>query len=1139
MPTTDQLRNKLKDKLQELFQLDQPELDFGFYRIMHAKAEQVNRFLENDLMAEVQQAFTDGTAGKQAELKLAYEDALAQAKKYGVPDPENSAPVQEAKGRWTDALDTTKAEAEVYDHLYRFFERYYEDGDFVSRRYLTRETAGKAAPYAVPYDGQEVMLHWANRDQYYIKTSEHFDHYTFDAREAARQLRHAAKANKDQEALDLDNDLLEGEGPLRVHFRLVEAAEGEHNNVKESGDKKRFFLPHAARPVALDANGELQLHFEYRPLPGGYQFDEEHIKKTYEVGNKGDLPANWMADVFLRALAQLPGDAAKATAALLATKAPTDKQKKRTLLAKYIAKYTATNSKDYFIHKDLGGFLRRELDFYLKNEVMRLDDIEGAEAPRVEHYLAKLKVIRRIAHKLCDFLAQLENFQKRLWLKKKFVVETNWCITLDRVPETLYPAIAANAAQKAEWEKLFAIADLPGYEATKPLSVDFLQANPYLVLDTAFLSEAEKAELLNAIDDLDAQCNGLLVHSENFQAMELLGTRYRDQVRSIYIDPPYNTGSDDFLYRDGYQESSWLSLIEDRFARSVSFMQEGGTFSMSIDLKELDKATMLADDIIGVQNRRANITIKRGSLTGAKVINPGPINLSENVLIYSAPKGEWRPERAQREKGYDDRYNQVILNPNDEPDNWEYDTVLNQFSVSVGVKKSQLKKALGERYEETLFKWVVENANRIMQLATLDENSVGSEAKEAKKQSTLTPNKVVHVGREGFNDYYLLGGKLILFYKDRLAEVDGKLVPAEPISDIWDDVLPNDLHNEGGVMLRKGKKPEKLVQRIFQGSSVAGDLVMDYYMGSGTAAAVAHKMGRRYIGVEQGEYFDEKPLARIKRVLNGEQSGISKAEKWQGGGIVKYIRLESYEDTLNALELRSDAEREKLLAAHKPLREDYTLRYLLDVETKGSSSLLNHTAFTDPRAYTLNVKKPGSEERTTKTVDLLETFNYLLGLRVQHVAAPETYTAAFERVQEPDVPKDQPQRLVVKGNLKPVQAGSPLHSLSAAEGGRGAGGEGYWFRRVQGWMPRDRHKPHGERDKVLIIWRSLTTDREQDNAVLDTWFTKNRLEIRDREYDVIYVNGSNNLPNLLQAGERWKVRLIEDDFHRLMWEGAE
>ncbi|HNK42740.1 MAG TPA: DNA methyltransferase, partial [Flavobacteriales bacterium] len=337
-------------------------------------------------------------------------------------------------------------------------------------------------------------------------------------------------------------------------------------------------------------------------------------------------------------------------------------------------------------------------------------------------------------------------------------------------------------------------------------------------------------------------------------------------------------------------------------------------------------------------------------------------------------------------------------------------------------------------------------------------------------------------------------------------------------------------------------KPTGLVKHLVQIASKETDItVMDFFAGSGTTGqaiidlnrgegALGLGMGKRnYVLVEMGSYFDTLILPRLKSVVYSRTWKDGKPVSREGvSHCFKYIRLESYEDTLNALELRTDAEREKLLAANKGLREDYTLRYLLDVETKDSTSLLNHTAFTDPRAYTLNVKKPGSEERTTKAVDLIETFNYLLGLRVQHVAAPEAYTAAFERVQEPDVPKDQPQRLVVKGNLKPVQ--EPVTP---------SGAEAYWFRRVQGWMPRDRHKPHGEKDKVLIIWRTLSADREQDNAVLDTYFTKNRLEIRDKEFDVIYVNGSNNLPNLLQAGERWKVRLIEEDFHRLMWEGAE
>ena len=137
-------------------------------------------------------------------------------------------------------------------------------------------------------------------------------------------------------------------------------------------------------------------------------------------------------------------------------------------LEAHLRRYSARNTFDYFIHKDLGTFLRRELDFYIKNEVMHLDDVENESVPRVEQYLSKIKVIRKIAGKIIDFLAQLENLQKKLWLKKKFVVETQWCITLDRIPVEFYPEIAANDAQRQEWVNLFAIDEIePSVEETQ------------------------------------------------------------------------------------------------------------------------------------------------------------------------------------------------------------------------------------------------------------------------------------------------------------------------------------------------------------------------------------------------------------------------------------------------------------------------------------------------------------------------------------------------------------------------------------------------------------------------------------------------------------------------------------------------
>ncbi|MBE9594995.1 MAG: site-specific DNA-methyltransferase, partial [Proteobacteria bacterium] len=463
MPTKEQLRSRLIKKLHELFQIDQPDLDFGFYRIMHAKSQQVSEFLDKDLLKKIEDAFGQIDDTKKAKLQAAYEKAIQAAKEFGVAKPEETDPVKKAKAALDAIKDSSAAESEIYDHLYRFFERYYDDGDFISRRYYTRETSGKAAPFAIPYNGEEVKLHWANADQYYIKTTEYFTNYTFDLWQTkeVRALRDQTQLGESFEKKD--------DTPLYVHFRIVDATEGEHGNVKASDANKRFFIIHKDKPVELSENGELVINFEYRSNP----------EKTGQERTWRDKRNSESVAVILASLEGM--DSAKTYLRLLKVPAPTEKEKGRPLLAKYINQYTARNTMDYFIHKDLGGFLHRELDFYIKNEVMRLDDIENADVPAVETYLTKIKVLRNIASKLIDFLAQLENFQKKLWLKKKFVVETNYCITLDKIPEEFYPEIAANDKQRDEWVKLFAIDEIKQNlldpEYSRPLTVEFLKAN--------------------------------------------------------------------------------------------------------------------------------------------------------------------------------------------------------------------------------------------------------------------------------------------------------------------------------------------------------------------------------------------------------------------------------------------------------------------------------------------------------------------------------------------------------------------------------------------------------------------------------------------------------------------------------------
>ena len=255
---------------------------------------------------------------------------------------------------------------------------------------------------------------------------------------------------------------------------------------------------------------------------------------------------------------------------MLIEPAPTEANTERTLLAKHVDRYTARNSFDYFIHKDLGGFLRRELDLYVNIEVLNPDDLEQGDAPRLDRALARVRAVRHVGAKIIDFLAQLENFQRQLWLKKKFVLETHWCVSLGRVPEELLPEITANEAQCQEWVRLFAVDEIEGdlinggFTWTNPPSMDFVRANPHLVVDTRHFDRSFADRLLEALSEaapLDQQLSGVLVHGENFQALNLLQARYRRQVQCVYIDPPYNTDASAILYKNNYKDSSFCVPI--------------------------------------------------------------------------------------------------------------------------------------------------------------------------------------------------------------------------------------------------------------------------------------------------------------------------------------------------------------------------------------------------------------------------------------------------------------------------------------------------------------------------------------------------------------------------------------------------
>lgn len=384
--------------------------------------------------------------------------------------------------------------------------------------------------------------------------------------------------------------------------------------------------------------------------------------------------------------------------------------------------------------------------------------------------------------------------------------------------------------------------------------------------------------------------DNLVIKGNNLLSLSSLLAKYERSIKCIYIDVPYNTGNDNFGYNDKFNHSSWLTFMKNRLELAHRLLRKDGTIAISVDNYEIAYLLVLLDEIFGKENRKNIITVKRGSVTGAKVINPGVVNVVEYVVLYSRDTTQWKPNRVYSAKGYDDRYGNIILNFDEDYSKWQFGTVLDEFSKEVGIKKSKLKKELGGDYEHLLEKYALDNAYRIIQFATLDENSISAEAREKKKESINT-NSIIFFERENEKPYYISNGKLILFAKDRLANIDGKMTFAQPVSDIWDDVLPNDIHNEGGVEFKKGKKPEKLISRIMELTTNQGDTILDFFAGSGTTGAVALKNNRKFILCEQMDYIENTTCARLLNTIQGDTRGISSASNWKGGGSFVYCEL--------------------------------------------------------------------------------------------------------------------------------------------------------------------------------------------------------------------------------------------------------
>ena len=348
-----------------------------------------------------------------------------------------------------------------------------------------------------------------------------------------------------------------------------------------------------------------------------------------------------------------------------------------------------------------------------------------------------------------------------------------------------------------------------------------------------------------------------------------------------------------------FKLSSWLVFMKNRLEIARRLLSNDGALFVQISDDGVGELHCVLKDIFGVENFINKITVKTKSPSGFASVNPGVFETAEYILGFAKNKRAWKYNPQYVKSGYDTNYKSVVINKDSPASEWIIRNIVDVLAEEHGYNDAKAMRDELDKpvVDEMVAQFAFENADCVFQSVAIGNNA-GQAVVEARDQSKKQPERILTVEREGQYTVYVHKGREIAFYSKKLHEVDGELVPSTQVSNIWTDTPYEGIASEGGVTLKGGKKPEKLIRRILEMASNPGDIVLDYHLGSGTTCAVAHKIGRRYIGIEQLEYGDDDSTVRLESVIKGDITGVSKAVKWQGGGSFVYCELAKLNQTI-------------------------------------------------------------------------------------------------------------------------------------------------------------------------------------------------------------------------------------------------
>ena len=992
--TTEAL-NTLREKLRDMFHFSHNDLDFGIFRILKIKRDEVHQFIQEKLPSIVDKALSQVT-------DALYDSQLAEVKAYVSREggATEQAYLNDISGNLQVLIDfleykqqdeliaplqinpedlKSKLAFRIYNHVHSFFEGYYRDGDF---GYNDRSTAQYKVDYPdeTNYDGTDTLFHWKCRDSYYVKTATGFNSVPFEIEGKRIEYRLEGKANSSIAQNNNRDDFKhyrfgridppdpdEAEATWRVILHLAET----------STPKAEIYREMSTQIFSETDDVDIYLHERAKTDEEKGKPIFKELANTYDKVNDGKLQGIKALRLnltdYANKLASHPDFTELGKNKALRQEALQERSKviRFHTFDKNLNTFFVGMDSDYFIHKDLDRFLKTEQRRYIQNTILGdLDTLLNTNPENPTFAIAT--AFRNVTDEIIALLVAVETFQKQLFLMKKKVVSTDYLISVGKISaatkdnpvqrESLISQILENDAQLADWRETF------GIDITEQLPLlDGLY--PTLPLDTRHFKKDETFvdKLLALFDDLESQIDGVLLNSENFQALDLLMEKYRGTIKCVHIDPPYNTNTSGFLYKNDYQHSSWLTMMENRLFLAEQLMAPDSCILCHIDENEYENLSHVFNTL-PMQNQGTIIWDKRNPVSGANRI------ATQHEYMVCHSKGNIKLQ-------YHSRNREAILK--------KAAALVKKYRGSTQVCRDEFRDWLKKNPEfskgDKAFSRIDEEG-LVFQTIHMGAPELRTDPKYFKPLIHPETKKPCPIPKNGWGNtpefmQGLSDRGLIDWGRDETTQPRQKNYLKD-----YTIVELSSLISSG----EKGKPqieafgitfpychPVGLYETLVWAVTPEGKgITLDFFAGSGTTGHAILNLNktdngnRKFILVEMGHYFENTLKERIRRVMFSQnwKNGKPDANKIDGSvGIVKYQRLEQYEDVLDNLETS---------APDYDAKTELPVKYLYRPEEQQIRLMMNMRApFSNRITY--------GKDSTEGFVDVLETYCYLKGLSIQ------------------------------------------------------------------------------------------------------------------------------------------------------------